>query len=559
MDPSNPLQSRGPRSVYDTGPKLDTPLDCMREMVGDLKETVRLSDLIHKCLLISTMIVAGAAIIYLGFILIPLTMAYFVTFLLAPLMDAMEARPLHCGRCTFCDPDQRLGGLLRRDHVTCLGARDGGGLWRQLAEFVLLGKVPHALSLVITGGCLVGFVSGVVLLVYSSANEFLANSGDMATELAEMEQALYSGLGEMGVQLKSSNETGNVTYDSYFGGSSMEEAGGLAVDELVKLVGNVTFALLDVVNVLLLSIYLMIGRKPGRTFGGSGPLIEDIEDMVKHYISLKALISVVTGLLVAIILKALGVQLAAVIGLLSFILNFIPTVGSLIASFLPLPVALLDKNLGATTKLLAFAGPASVQLYVGNVLEPQLFGASLNLTPLSVLLALVFWGLVWGLSGAVLSVPLLGVARVCLSHTNHPYGRALLSMIRDKDDVNEKEERLKQTVARASLAVTGIGPLRNTFRASTVGLDTTGMRRTSSLSGQAYGKVSVGPGSGGKLPGGHRAMSGQTMDRGGETLFARGQRLSRGDSVSSGDTELQPLNEDEDHADDDDDGGGDLR
>ena len=96
-------------------------------------------------------------------------------------------------------------------------------------------------------------------------------------------------------------------------------------------------------------------------------------------------------------------------------------------------------------------GPAAVQGYVGNALEPGLFGASLNLTEISVLLSLVLFSYVWGLYGAVLSVPVLGAGKIILHHTPHPLAKTALASIRqsarideDKDDeVEAFEERLK--------------------------------------------------------------------------------------------------------------------
>ena len=60
---------------------------------------------------------------------------------------------------------------------------------------------------------------------------------------------------------------------------------------------------------------------------------------------------------------------------------------------------------------------------MGNALEPVVFGKSLNMTPLSILGALVIWGSIWGIPGAILSVPLLGIQKICLDHSNHPMAR----------------------------------------------------------------------------------------------------------------------------------------
>ena len=135
--------------------------------------------------------------------------------------------------------------------------------------------------------------------------------------------------------------------------------------------------------------------------------------MATNYIALKTILSFVTGLVVAVILLILQVKLAVMWGILSFVLNFIPNVGSMIAMFLPMPVVLVDKNLADWQKVGAFVGPGAVQGYVGNALEPMVFGKSLNMTPLSILMALVTWTSLWGIMGAILSVC---TARYYVSH-----------------------------------------------------------------------------------------------------------------------------------------------
>jgi len=128
-------------------------------------------------------------------------------------------------------------------------------------------------------------------------------------------------------------------------------------------------------------------------------------------------------------------------GVLTFVLNFIPNVGSLIAMFLPLPVVLLDPQLKSWQKIGAFAGPGAVQGYVGNVLEPTVFGASLNMTPLSILSALVMWSSVWGLPGAILSVPMLGIQKISMGYINHPFAKYMLMIIREDPTLDEAKAR----------------------------------------------------------------------------------------------------------------------
>ena len=206
-----------------------------------------------------------------------------------------------------------------------------------------------------------------------------------------------------------------------------QEMVGTPWADLIETVGAVGALVSDVVLVLLLAVYILMERPMEEP---ENRVIMEIEAMIKNYINLKIMLSFVTGLFVAVFLSFCGVQLAMVFGLLAFMLNFVPCVGSLIATLLPIPLIILDDGLSESEKLVAFLGPTSVQLYVGNVLEPGLFGKSLNMTEIAVLNALVLAQLVWGLPGAVLSVPMLGIMKIVCHHTDHPIAKYTLAMVR---------------------------------------------------------------------------------------------------------------------------------
>merc|ERR1711988_766360 len=83
----------------------------------------------------------------------------------------------------------------------------------------------------------------------------------------------------------------------------------------------------------------------------------------------------------------------------------------------------------------------STEMYVGNALEPAMFGASLNLTEISVLLSLVFCSYLWGLYGAVLSVPLLGVWKIVAHNVDHPIAKGMLKLIRQDPDTDTQKDK----------------------------------------------------------------------------------------------------------------------
>jgi len=429
--------------------------------------------------------VVTALLVYFKFILVPLTLAYFTTFLLIPLMNVFEQRPLQMRGKSCCEP-----------------ARDEEGNV-SFAAGCAVGKMPHGIAVL---GTLFVFFGVLVTCVYLVASEMAAFLDDdvIQDNLEQLQEDFDSWLNESGIiiipppvcesQTYQASRVGEQWYVDY--GLPTEakvpaeleefyQDGGLECPlggpndlgdydtmtdyNLCRGIKGVAcrhdgYTAEDVANfialfrsffemfamVMLFVIYLMMEKNPDeKMFKGDNQCAAEIEHMIDHYISLKTMLSFVTGLVVAVILLVVGIQLAVLFGIMSFILNYIPNVGSMIAMFLPTPVVLLDPSLETWQQIGAFVGPGLVQGYVGNVLEPTVFGASLNMTPLSILAALVMWGSVWGLPGAVLSVPMLGIQKITMNYTNHPYAKYCLMLIREDPTLDEKEAREEGPLAAA--------------------------------------------------------------------------------------------------------------
>ena len=152
--------------------------------------------------------------------------------------------------------------------------------------------------------------------------------------------------------------------------------------------------------------------------GGSGLELtrngfwNQVQSRIQRYIIVKSLVSALTGGLVGIILAVLGIDLALVFGVFAFLLNFIPSVGSVIATLLPLPVLIVSPDLSLTTCVLAILLPATVQFIVGNIVDPKLMGKTLDLHPVALLLALIVWGTIWGVVGMLLAAPITAILKI---------------------------------------------------------------------------------------------------------------------------------------------------
>jgi len=140
---------------------------------------------------------------------------------------------------------------------------------------------------------------------------------------------------------------------------------------------------------------------------------EQIKDSITTYIKVKFFISLTTGVSFWLICKFFGVDFALFWGFLAFVLNFIPTFGSILATLPPLLLGWLQiPSLGV---LLVFALLlVCLQILLGNILDPMLMGSSLSINTVVVLLGLVSWTYLWGVVGTILSVPLLVLVKVVL-------------------------------------------------------------------------------------------------------------------------------------------------
>jgi len=134
---------------------------------------------------------------------------------------------------------------------------------------------------------------------------------------------------------------------------------------------------------------------------------------VNQYMGVKAIFSLATGILVWLLLTLIGVDFAPTWGLLAFLLNFIPNIGSIIAAVPAILLALIQ--LGWSSALLTLLGYLVVNITIGNFLEPRVMGRSLGLSTLVVFLSLLFWGWVLGPIGMVLSVPLTMIVKIALA------------------------------------------------------------------------------------------------------------------------------------------------
>lgn len=158
---------------------------------------------------------------------------------------------------------------------------------------------------------------------------------------------------------------------------------------------------------------LALGERQG---GHVLHIVENINKAISQYIIVKTVASLAAGGLSVFVLAAFGVDLFVFWGVLTFLLNYIPYLGSLIAVVLPVAVCFVQFPEEPWKGVVVCALLVAIQQIVGTLLEPRLAGRRLDVSPLLILLSLAFWGAVWGIVGMILAVPLLVVARIILTN-----------------------------------------------------------------------------------------------------------------------------------------------
>lgn len=152
--------------------------------------------------------------------------------------------------------------------------------------------------------------------------------------------------------------------------------------------------------------------------------VSSISQKLRRFLYVMTATSFLTGLLTWLWCTVLGVELAIVWGLLAFVLNFVPTLGSIIAVIPPTLVALIFG--GPAIAIATLVGLAIMQLIMGNFVDPKLQGNSLHLSAFVALTSIVFWGWVWGIPGAFLGVPMTAAIIVVCSEFESTKGVAIL-------------------------------------------------------------------------------------------------------------------------------------
>ncbi len=162
--------------------------------------------------------------------------------------------------------------------------------------------------------------------------------------------------------------------------------------------------------VFIFLFFFLIGS--GRT-KITNNLIKEIQNKISAYLYIHIIMSLITGFCVWVVYVSCGLDLAVMFAVLTVLLNFIPNIGSVISVVLPLPIAFLQFGWGVKFVLILLL-PSIIQFVLGSLIEPKILGEGVDLHPVTIIGSLIFWGLVWGIPGAFMAVPMTAAFRIVL-------------------------------------------------------------------------------------------------------------------------------------------------
>lgn len=283
-------------------------------------------------------------------------------------------------------------------------------LSRGIQRIPVVGKfLPGPLAVVLSFVTIFFLGYGLFSLIADNARSVAAEAPRYQAILIELQQRTFD---ELKIE-----EPDSVT--DMFRSIDLRSVFTTVATGLAALLGNITLVFLY--SLFLLLEVRFLPTKLQALFPDQNRLsmVEDIlsriDKDVQTYLGVKTVVSLVTGLLSYIVMRLVGLDFAEFWALLIFIFNYIPTLGSIISTIFPTVLAIVQfQALGPV--LIVGLGITAIQQLMGSILEPNIMGESLNLSPLVVVISLILWGHLWGIVGMFLCVPITVILVIILSN-----------------------------------------------------------------------------------------------------------------------------------------------
>ena len=285
-------------------------------------------------------------------------------------------------------------------------------IFQPIVLYLKARRIPIAVALIVVFITLAAAATVVGYIVYSSAESLID-----ATEVylpridrvvADVEELLQQSAAALGLA------EGRLDLNQVVDPSIITRLLQGGIGEAFTFAGNTFLVLLFMLFILASSGELkvkVLKAYPPHIAERINAVTDNISQQVRQYLVAKTLVSLGTGFLIFLALWIIGVDYPVFWGFLAFLLNYIPNIGSFVAVILPFGFALLQFE-GLTFPIIAALVMWLIQMVMGNVVDPRLMAFSLNLSPVLVIISLIFWGWLWGVAGMILAVPLTATIKI---------------------------------------------------------------------------------------------------------------------------------------------------
>lgn len=256
-------------------------------------------------------------------------------------------------------------------------------------------KVPRTLGLILSATLLLVVLFLIVIFISNSIESFISGANIYSQKLTGVLEWTSEKMHKLGL---STNTDVLIDY-----------LNRLPLFNMVRSMGSGIVSLLtSSILVCLFVIFMLIGSSSKRS-----KFIMDIEKQISSYLLIKIAVSLLAAFCVWIALSIVKTELALMFAIITFMLNFIPNIGPVIATLLPAPVLFLQYGF-SWQFWFALLLTSLIHFIIGNILETRWLGKGMDLNPVVVLACLIFWALVWGPMGALLAVPLTSIIKIIL-------------------------------------------------------------------------------------------------------------------------------------------------
>ncbi len=299
-------------------------------------------------------------------------------------------------------------------------------------------RVPNTLASIAAMVLIAAALLTLTSILLAQINTVLVTTLSYAERAPSAVASLFTWLGEDS-ELAILNALRSVDISNYLRGAASQASGVTQATVLIILFVGFLFAERIWFETKLLSL---VGDKAQAE--RVGKIIQSIIHRVNYYLLVKTVISAITGAMIFVLAQAFGLELATSLGIITFVLNFIPNIGSIVATALIALVAHVEIG-DATTTLAVFSIAGVIQFVNGSIIDPMLMGRALRLSSFGIILSLAFWGAVWGIPGMFLSVPIMVMLLVVCSHV--PKLRPFAVLL-SREGLPESEKMLDQPIER---------------------------------------------------------------------------------------------------------------